>query len=804
LRREDQEERKVREVETGTRLAFGDLLRRHRASASITQEELALRTGLTPQAIGLLERGERRRPHAYTVQVLGEALGLEGREFAEFEASARGPAARAMASEPPRRAMPVPPTPLVGRETEVASVTGLLRREDVRLVTLTGPGGVGKTRLALEVAARVTGSRGAFADGVAFVPLAPLQDPDLVPSVVAQTLGVKDPGDQSLQEALIRHLEDKQLLLLLDNFEHLLEAVPLAAELVRGCPGLTVLATSRAPLRLSGERQYPLSPLSLVAGASLERSPAVRLFEERAREVSPGFEVRAGNEAAVAEICRRLDGLPLAIELAAAKVKLFSPKALLDRLELRLPLLSGGARDLPERQQTLRDTVAWSYELLGPTERALFGRLAVFAGGFSLEAAEAVCGPGMPEEVLEILASLVDNSLVVSRVEAASEPGGDEPRFAMLETVREYAAERLGSDGEAEQVHRAHAMYYLELAEATQPEVSSQTLTGWLVVLEREHDNMRAALRWAIRCRQVDFGTRLALALWRFWPERHHVSEGRRWLEAMLALGRPADVAEGSEPTLPLLRWAFLHLVTGMLTAEQGDYDRGVALYEESLTLYRNMGHRKGMSGPLRELGALAYRRGDYEQAVRLSQQALAISREFGSAFGSGLAVCTLSDALRAQGDLERARMLLEESAVSLRRTEYPLRVANALAITLSRLGSIECQLGSEERASGLFRESLRLARRFGFTFDAVICLEGMARVAAQEDPVQAARLLGVSAAQRLALGTSLPPVARTDHDHAANAARAALGEEPFEAAWAAGYAMSLEEAISEVVGKDG
>ncbi len=796
-------EQKVREVETGTRHSFGDLLRRHRAHSDMTQEVLARRTGLTPQAIGLLERGERRRPHAYTVQVLGEALGLEGREFAEFEASARGPAARGAAAEPPSRAMPMPPTSLVGRETEVTSVMELFRREDVRLVTLTGPGGVGKTRLALEVAGL---SHDAFADGVFFVPLAPLQDPDLMPSVIAQTLGVKDAGDRSLLEALIRHLGDKRLLLLLDNFEHLLKAVPVVSDLVRDCPGLTVLATSRAPLRLSGERQYPLSPLSLVAGASLERSPAVRLFEERAREVSPGFEVRAGNEAAVAEICKRLDGLPLAIELAAAKVKLFSPKALLDRLELRLPLLSGGARDLPERQQTLRDTVAWSYDLLGPDERALFGRLTVFAGGFSLEAAEAVCGPGMPEEkeVLEILASLVDNSLVVSRVEAASEPGGDEPRFTMLETVREYAAERLGSDGEAEQVRRAHAMYYLELAEAAQPEVSSQTLTGWLVVLEREHDNMRAALRWAIRCWQVDFGTRLALALWRFWPERHHVSEGRRWLEAVLALGMPADVAEGSEPTLPLRRWAFLHLVAGMLTAEQGDYDRGMALYEESLTLYRNMGHRKGMSGPLRELGAVAYQRGEYDQAAHLSQQALDIAREFGSAFGSGLAVCTLSDALRAQGDLERARMLLEESVISLRRTEYPLRVANALAITLSRLGSIECQVGREERAPELFRESLQLARRFGFTFDTVICLEGMARVAVQEDPVQAARLLGVSAVQREALGTPLPPVARTDHDYAANAARAALGEEPFEAAWAAGYAMPLEKSISEVVGEDG
>jgi transcriptional regulator with XRE-family HTH domain len=339
LRREELEECKVRGAQTSAMLAFAAFLRRHRASAGMTQEDLASRTGLTPQAIGLLERGERRRPHAYTVQLLAEALGLEEWEFAEFEALARRPAASGAAAGPSRLAMPVPPTSLVGRETELTSVTELLGRDDVRLVTLTGPGGVGKTRLALEVAGL---SHDAFADGVVFVPLASLRDPDLVPSVLAQTLGVKDAGDRSVQEALMQHLEGKQTLLLLDNFEHLLEAVPLVAGLVRGCPGLTVLATSRAPLRLSGERQYPLSPLSLVAGASLERSPAVRLFEERAREVSPGFEVSAGNEGAVAEICKRLDGLPLAIELAAAKIKPSSPNALLDRLERRLPLLSGG------------------------------------------------------------------------------------------------------------------------------------------------------------------------------------------------------------------------------------------------------------------------------------------------------------------------------------------------------------------------------------------------------------------------------------------------------------------------------
>jgi predicted ATPase/DNA-binding XRE family transcriptional regulator len=792
----------LRATETGTELTFGELLRRHRAAAGVTQEDLAGRTGLTPQAIGLLERGKRRRPHAYTVQKLAEALGLGGHDLAAFEAAARRPPVRRGTAESPRHGLPAPPTPLIGRERELGEVVALLRREDVRLLTLTGPGGVGKTRLALEVAGL---SHEAFADGVAFVPLAPLRDPDLVPSVLATTLGVKETGDHSLQESLKRHLESKHTLLLLDNFEHLLEAGPVVAYLVRGCPGLTVLATSRAPLRLSGERQFPLPPLSLSGGVSPARSPAARLFEERARAVSPDFELGASNADAVAEICRRLDGLPLAIELAAARVKLFSPGALLDRMDRRLQILAGGARDLPKRQQTLRDTVAWSYDLLGPDERALFGRLAVFAGGFTLEAAEAVCASGTREEerVLETLASLLDNSLLVSLAEDSAGLEGDEPRFTMLETIREYATERLQSSGEAEKIRRAHALHYLALAEAAQPEVSIRMQEGWMTVLETEHENLRAALRWAIRQREVGIGTRLGLMMWRYWAERYHVSEGRRWLEAILAMGDPeCGVAEN---TLPARRWAFLHLVTGMLAAGQGDYDRAVALFEESLDLYRDMGHRKATSGPLRELGSVAYHRGDYDRAVGLSEQALAISRESGSAFGSGLAICTLTDALRAQGHIERARTLLEESLASLRRKTYPLRVANALAITLSRLGSVECESGRDMRASELYKESLKLARRFGFTFDVVICLEGMARVQAiQGRPERAARLLGASAARHEEKGLPLTPITREDRDHAVADIRAAIGEGALVAEWAKGNAMTLDEAIREALDESG
>ncbi|MGH3146837.1 MAG: ATP-binding protein, partial [Rubrobacter sp.] len=357
-------------METGTGLAFGDLLRHHRNSANITQEDLAARTGLTPQAISLLERGERRRPHRYTVQKLAEALGLEGQDLTGFEKAARRSSTRRSTAQQPRSNLPASSTPLVGRDREATTVAQLLVGEGVRLLTRTGTGGVGKSRLALEVAAR---SDKAFADGVVFVPLAPLGDTGLVASAIAETLGIRRVGDQTLQETLQRYLRDREVLLLLDNFEHLMAAAPVVADLLGACPGLTVLATSRAPLRLMGEHQFPVPPLALPEAASpadvLARSPATELFRQRARAVTPAFELTAANVHTVAQICRRLDGLPLAIELAAARVKMFSPRALLERLDRRLDLLAGGARDLPQRQQMLRGAVAWSYDLLDPDEQ---------------------------------------------------------------------------------------------------------------------------------------------------------------------------------------------------------------------------------------------------------------------------------------------------------------------------------------------------------------------------------------------------------------------------------------------------
>jgi tetratricopeptide (TPR) repeat protein len=391
----------------------------------------------------------------------------------------------------------------------------------------------------------------------------------------------------------------------------------------------------------------------------------------------------------------------------------------------------------------------------------------------------------------------------VSPSDTPSLAGDEGPRFTMLETIREYAVERLESSGEAEEMHRAHALYYLSLAEAAQPEVSMHPREEWWwTQLEEEHDNLRAALRWAVRVREAETATRLALALWRFWNLGSHPSEGRRWLEAVLGLDGAEGHAVGAEPALPARRRAFLRLVTGILSAAQGDHDRAVELYEESLALYERLGHRKGTSGPLRELGAAAYRRGDHEQAARLNERALAVAREFGSRFGAALALCNLADVLRAQGDLERAKSLLEESLISLRSQEGPLRIANARVNTLSRLGSIECEMSRDARASELFEESLREVWRFGFGFEGVACLEGLARVAAMQGrPERAARLLGASAARREEQGITLSPIVRADHDHAENAARAALGEDAFTTAWAVGHAMPLEEAVKDALG---
>src|SRR5829696_5077666 len=469
--------------------------------------------------------------------------------------------------------LPLQLTPLIGREREIDEVCRRLRSPEVRVLTLTGPGGAGKTRLALQTGADLLEE---FEDGVFFVSLATIIDPELVPSTIAGSLGLKEGAGQSLTETLEGYLQQKHLLLILDNFEQVLEGAPVVGELVRACPRLKVLTTSRIPLRLYGEREYPVPPLELpdpVHLPSLERLTqyeAVRLFVQRARAVKPDFEVTNQSAPAVAEICVHLDGLPLAIELAAARTKLLPPQALLSRLSNRLKLLKGGARNLPARQQTLRATIDWSYDLLTEEEKIFFGRLSVFSGGHTLEAAEEVCDPEGNLDVLEVVGSLLEKSLL------RREQGADgEPRFVMLETVHEYAREKLEESGEAEEVKRRHAEYFVALAEEAHPELKGQDQLEWLQRLEAEHDNTRAALTWALRQEKVELGLRLAGALQRFWWTRGYDSEGRRWLEGALAMDGRGSVESR----------AMALAGVGALASHQGDFDRAEEALVEGLEL---------------------------------------------------------------------------------------------------------------------------------------------------------------------------------------------------------------------------
>src|SRR5829696_8319575 len=444
--------------------------------------------------------------------------------------------------------LPAQPTPLIGRGRELGEVCDLLRAEGLRVLTLTGPGGIGKTRLGLQVGAELLDE---FEEGVFFVALAPITDPALVPSAIAEALGVVEAADQPLEEALKDYLRSKELLVLLDNFEQVLGGAPLVGQLLSACPKLKVLATSRSVLRVYGEQEYPVPPLELPSPGRLppidrlSQYEAVRLFIERAKAAKPDFSVTDENAPAVAAICARLDGLPLAIELAAARIKLLTPAAMLERLGSRLKLLGGGARDLPERQRTLRGTIEWSHALLDEGEQVLFARLAVFSGGRTLEAIEAVCDAkgDLPMDALEGVSSLLDKSLL--RQEEGPE---GEPRFVMLETIHEYTRERLGASGEAEEVRRLHAEYFLALAEEAEAELSGADQLAYLERLEAEHDNFRAALTWSLERASVT-ALRMAAALARFWEKRSYFSEGSSWLEAAVRLSESVEAATADSAT---------------------------------------------------------------------------------------------------------------------------------------------------------------------------------------------------------------------------------------------------------------
>jgi predicted ATPase/transcriptional regulator with XRE-family HTH domain len=695
--------------------SFGPLLRLHRLRAGLTQEALAERAGLSTRGLQDLERGVRQSPRLETLRLLADALELDATERAGLIAAARPEVASAPAPGAAARARvvapPLPPTSLVGREREVAAVCALLRRAEGRLVTISGPGGVGKTRLAQGVAAALA----ADFSGVAWVELAPLRDPALAPGAVAHALGVPEGGERSATDALIAAIGERDLLLVLDNCEHVLPAMPAIGLLLAACPRLVVLATSRARLRLRGEREFPLGPLALPAVAGADSVPlaglagvaAVRLFVERAQAVQPEFAFTEDNASAVAAICRRLDGLPLALELAAAWAKMLPPAALLTRLEERLPLLAGGARDLPPRQRTMGDAIAWSHELLSPAEQRLFRRLAVFDGGFGLDAAEAVAGADGGPALVDDVAALLDHSLL-QRIEG---PGG-EPRFRMLETIREYGLERLAASGEGDPVRDAHAAYCLHLAESAEVGMQGTEQVRWLDRLEADHDNLRAALCWLPARGQVEEALRLAGAVWFFrWIRGYH-AESRAQYETLLSLPAASERTVARAKALNGL---------GVTALSLGDRDLAVASHEEALAIGRMRGDETVEAFSLACLAAAV---GDRARHDALASESLALSRKRGDRWGIQMALGLLAFGALQRNDTSRAENLYGESLA----IERGLGVRWPTALTLDSLGWLALECGDDRRARALFEEALTLMDEIGDRRDRPDALAGLGR----------------------------------------------------------------------------
>ena len=602
---------------------------------------------------------------------------------------------------------PVQPTPLIGREHEVTAVVRLLHRNNVRLVTFTGPGGTGKTRLALQVASELGD---VFVGGVFFVSLASINDPMLVMPTIARALGIRDSMGQPVFARLVEVLQQKRVLLLLDNFEQIVEAAPQLADLLSSCPQLKLLVTSREVLHVRSEHEFAVPPLALPDAAhlpkraALARTPAVALFLQRAQAARPEFKLTSTNARAVAEICVRLDGLPLAIELAAARMKLLSPQTLLARLDQPLIMLTGGARDVPARQQTLRNTIEWSYQLLHAREQRLFRWLSVFVSGCSLQAAEAVCtGPGDGAgQVLDGVASLVDKSLLqrVEQTGGGSEEQEDQ-RLLMLETIREYGLEALIASGEGHAARQAHADYFLQLAEEAEPALKGPLLVAWLERLEREHDNLRAALQWALEGGRAEVALRLGIALERFWVVRGQRNEGLTFLQRALA---------GSAEVAANIRAKAL-LAAARLAFNQSNYDQGEILAQESLALFRELGDKRGIALSLNRLGVAAWRRGDFGSAHVLLEEDLTLFREMGDRDRVAWSLFMHGLLDNKQGEYAGACSRFEESLALFRE----LGNKRGIAASLTQLaGTLFVSQGNQDMIYPLLEQGLSLDREVG------------------------------------------------------------------------------------------
>jgi predicted ATPase/RsiW-degrading membrane proteinase PrsW (M82 family) len=721
---------------------------------------------------------------------------------------ARREVATLAAFEPQVSKLPRPATPLVGRERELADVKSLLEERDARVVTLTGPGGTGKTRLSIEAASQL---RDVFASGVFFCPLATVTEPEIAVTTIAQTLEVRErPGEAPL-ETLKDHLRDKHLLLVLDNAEQVLGAAPAVAELSAAAGRLKVLVTSREPLRVRGEREYPVPPLA--------DSEAVALFAERARSVDPSFDTTAANASTIEWICRRLDGLPLAIELAAARAKVLTPEEIRERLEQSLlEVARGGARDLPDRHQTLRATIEWSYGMLDAGEASVFSRLGVFAGGFEVEAAETVCDG---DDLLEALGSLVDKSLV------RRDPQADErARFDMLESIREFALERLAEGAELESLRRRHAEFFLGLAEASEAELRGPRQLVWARRLGREHENFRAALGWAREQSEGELALRLSFALARFWEQRGTLGEARAWLEAALALEGPAAPAIRARGHSYVGRLALLQsdyvraraaleeglrlgreigdreqiaaclLELGWIELVDGEHDRARASLDEGLELSRNLGDEQVVARALRTLGRVHAEQGDAAGAGPLLEESLEIRRRLEDRRGVANALANIGRVALLAGDLATARQMLEQSLSLAREVDDKLRLAEALYF----LALVELEQGNAEEARLVLDERLALCRELGDRLGIAECLDALARLITTDDAQRAARLVGAADTLRRSLGAEMWPYERSRRELLVSALRSVLGAAAFEAAVGEGTGLTVEQAVDAAV----
>jgi predicted ATPase len=823
---------------------FGELLRFLRRKADLTQRELSIAVGYSESQISRLEQNERAPEEATLAARFVPALYIEDEpqwveRLLELGVVTRAHAPNAEALQPIAEAKPTPHnlpiqlTSFIGREKEIMEIKRLLSESEgrVRLLTLTGHGGSGKTRLALQAASSLLDD---FRDGVWLIEFAALADSALVPQTVVAVLGLKEELGRALLSTLTNHLRSKKILLVLDNCEHLVQAsAQLADALLHACSDVHILATSREMLGVAGERALVVPSLSMPDPREsplvelLSQYEAVRLFAERAAIVKPGFTITDENSIAIEQICQRLDGIPLAIELAAARLRMLPVEQVAERLDDAFRLLTGGSRTALPRHQTLQALIDWGYELLTRTEQVVFRRLAVFAGGWTLEAAEAVCvGEGIKtDEVFDLLAHLLDKSLMLAEEHSKT------ARYHMLETIRQYALAKLAASGEADAVRRRHAEYYLGLAEAGASWTTSYQ-PAWFDRMEIEHDNLRAALTWSLSAPGGgELGLRLAAAMTLFWVVRGYWSEGRGWLEGALAYAK-IEVVDHTHA------WALALRGLGELLSDQGNYAAGQTYFADSLKCYKELGDVSGSAAILHRLGWLARERGDAVTARLRLEESLVLCRELEDQLGLAWGLVTLGEVGVMQEDAAWATALIEESLTLFRHFEETL----GIAWCLNHLGHAAQIKGDYVRAKQFHEESLPLfrklgARSFGIPWafqglgetvlaqgDAALaathlaealglfhdlgdragtswCLAALGRVAAvNEEPERAAWLWGAAEALRQSIGARPAPAARATHERLQAEVRRQLGEAMFNVKWAEGQAASVERVIAEAL----